>query len=210
MKLSSDSVVSNAMSIVIAKYPDQPGPEHRRAMRDFTAPLIKLFGLSRSAPDTSSRNNLTDWAVANFSVWREADYIAASPRRWGPHMWNLMLRCAKYYRPKRRSMFHAWLKSLRYVLPCSKCAWHYRRMLKSSSKRWKKVKRSSHLTDYIQWMRRQVQRRVQSEQKKIYYGSKSGPWGITTTTTRKRKKSISIRGIRNIQKSVLSAFGRRP
>lgn len=206
MKSAPDSVVKNAMSIVIAKYPDRPAPEHRKAMRDFTAPLTKLFGLARSSPDTSSRNNLTDWAVANFTVWREADYIAASPKRWGPHMWSLMLRCAKYYTPKRRSMFHAWLKSLRYVLPCSKCARHYRRMLYDSSKRWKKVKRSSHLTDYIQWMRRQVRRRVQSEQKKIYFGSKNGPWGTTTAT---RKKSTSIRGIKSIQKSVRSVFGRK-
>lgn len=161
-----DTVVRYAVSCVIAKYPDRPTAAQREAVADFMALPSELFGLARTTPNVQSRNTLTAWAQANFSVWSNADYAAASPARWGPHMWRLMFRCAERYTNKRRGMYWAWLKSLRYMLPCSKCAWHFKHMLFDSYRKWRRVKSSKHLTRYIKWMHAKVRKRVQRERKK--------------------------------------------
>jgi hypothetical protein len=160
-----DLVVRFAASVVLAKFPDRPEYEHMRSAKDFFSLLSKLFGLAKTKPDTRSRDHLTSWAMSNFLVWRDADYAAASPKRWGPYMWSLMLRCAQAYTPRRRTQFRAWLKSLRYLLPCLKCAGHYKRMLANSKSKWKRVRTSTQFVDYVEWMRAKVRRRVQTEQK---------------------------------------------
>jgi len=213
------SVVRYAASIIIAKYPDKPDEPQRRAVTDFMALLSKLFGLARSDPDTQSRDALTAWGQANFRVWLNADFAAASPVRWGPHMWRLMFKCAKRYTRKRRRMFWSWIQSLRYILPCSKCAWHFRRMLSTSYHKWQRVRKGAHLTRYFRWMKNTVRKRVRQERKKIYFGSKEkGEWQLTnlrntpTKLTRRTKltkltKLTSTRAaIRSIQKSVRSAL----
>ena len=183
MKNVPDAVVKDGASIVIAKYPDKPNQAQRKAVADFMALLSRLFGLSRNKPDTRSRTALTAWAQSNFQVWKEADYAAGSPARWGPHLWRLMFRCANRYTKERRRLFWAWIKSLRHILPCAKCAWHFRHMLSRSHKKWRRVKKSSHLTRYFKWMQGTVRRRVRNERKKIYSDSKKG-WQGTTTTHR--------------------------
>ena len=171
------SAVRKAASIVIAKYPDNPTDAQRRAVTDFMALLSKLFGLARTNPNNQSRDALTRWGQANFRVWVNADFAAASPMRWGPHMWRLMFKCAKRYTHTRRRIFWNWIQSLRYILPCSKCALHFRRMLSASHDKWQSVEKSSHLTRYFQWMRNTVRKRVLKERKKIYFGSKEkGEW----------------------------------
>jgi hypothetical protein len=185
MKPVPDAVVRYGASIVIAKYPDGPNQTQRQAATDFMALLAKLFGLARNKPDTRSRTTLTAWAQSNFRVWTQADYAAGSPSRWGPHLWRLMFRCANRYTTERRGLFWAWMRSLRYMLPCEKCAEHYRRMLDRSHKKWRRVKKSSQLTRYFKWMQRTVRRRVRNERKKIYFGSKHKKEWPGTTTTRK-------------------------
>jgi hypothetical protein len=163
--METDSLVSYAASVVLAAYPSHPQRYHRRSAKYFFKLLFKLFGLADGKPDTRSRDSLTMWGFNNFEVWRNADYAASSPKRWGPHMWRLMFACANLYTPEHRDLFRAWLKSLRYLLPCVKCAGHYRRMLSGSKDKWKLVSTNTELVEYIAWMHAKVKRRVQKERK---------------------------------------------
>jgi hypothetical protein len=163
--MEQDNVVEYAASVVLAAYPDDPEWKHRRSARDFFRLLSKLFGLASSKPDVRSRGRLTSWGMSSFDVWRDADYAASSPKKWGPHMWRLMFKCAELYTPEHRGLFRAWLKSLRYLLPCMKCAGHYKRMLTASKAKWKSVTTSEELVKYIEWMHAKVARRVRLERK---------------------------------------------
>ena len=179
--MATDSLVNYAASLVLAKYPTYPERYHRRSAHDFFKLLSKLFGLADTKPDTRSRDSLTHWAINNFHVWRNADYAASSPKKWGPYMWRLMFACANLYTPEHRQLFRAWLKSLRYLLPCLKCAQHYRRMLTSSKHRWKSVQTGADLVEYIEWMHNKVKRRVQKERKflsRTKYKNIFEPWSV--------------------------------
>jgi hypothetical protein len=135
-------------------------------MRSNLKLMDNLFGVGAD-PKTKSRDRLTDWAQSNFKLWKDADYTATSPSMWGPLFWRLMLRCASMYTRKRRNKYSAWLDSFIYLLPCKTCARHYRRMLQSSLSKWKGVRRSDDLVEYITWMQSTVRRRLQGEGKKI-------------------------------------------
>jgi hypothetical protein len=212
MKPRPDSVIRYAVSCVIAKYPDRPTTTQRDAVVDFMALPSKLFGLARSRPDTQSRTALTAWAQENFSVWAQADYAAASPARWGPYMWRLMFRCAAKYTHKRRGLYWAWLKSLQYMLPCSKCAWHFRRMLLNSYRKWRHVKSRKHMTRYVKWMHSKVRRRVHRERKKKYFGSKDKTeWpGTQKRRNTNRTKRTDINMARSILSGVRDLSRHRP
>jgi hypothetical protein len=190
-----DLLVRQVMSVVIAKFPDNPSSSHRNAMVSFCALMKKLYGIGRK-PDTRSRDRLTSWAQSNFALWREADFAASAPPLWGPLFWRLMLRCARLYKRKRRWKFSAWLESLMYLLPCKKCAKHYRRMLQSSTGKWKRVKTAADCVGYISWMQRTVKLRVQKEGKiySLTTFKREEPWGATDAnaeknpTTRKKNR----------------------
>lgn len=173
-----DRLVRQVVSIIIAKYPDNPSPSHRRAMVSFCLLVKKLYGL-RPKPDTRSRDRLTSWGQSSFSLWREADFAASTPPLWGPIFWTFMMRTAHLYTPKHRSKFSAWLDSLMYLLPCKKCAKHYRLMLKTSIKKWRRAKTANDLVAYIAWMRNTVKRRVQKEEKLLspLTLKRHEPWG---------------------------------
>lgn len=197
-----DLLVRQVMSVVIAKFPDNPSSSHRNAMVSFCALMKKLYGIGRK-PDTRSRDRLTSWAQSNFALWREADFAASAPPLWGPLFWRLMLRCARLYKRKRRLKFSAWLESLMYLLPCKKCAKHYRHMLQSSIGKWQRVKTAADCVAYISWMQRTVKRRVQKEGK-IYSLTtlkKEEPWGATDVNAEKnpatRRKSRGARKCRS-------------
>ena len=174
-----DRLVRRVVSVIIAKYPDSPSSSHRRAMESFCQLAKKLYGL-RPKPDTRSRDSLTRWGQSSFSLWKEADFAASSPPLWGPIFWSFMLRTARLYTRKRRRKFSAWLDSLMYLLPCKKCAKHYRLMLKSSIKKWQRAKKADDLVAYIAWMQRTVKRRVQKEEKLLspLTLKRPEPWGV--------------------------------
>lgn len=192
-----DLLVRQTTSIVISKFPSTPSTRERRAMHAYLTLMHKLFKVGPE-PNTKSRNHLTDWAQRNFSLWKDADYAATSPSKWGPLFWSLMLRCARLYTRKRRNKYSDWLDSLIYLLPCKNCARHYRRMLESSLGRWKRVRNSDDLVEYITWMQSTVRRRLQGEEKKL------SPTSFKTKSTWPAQRAISAMATRLRTRQVTS------
>jgi hypothetical protein len=192
-----DLLVRQTTSIVISKFPSTPSTRERRAMHAYLTLMHKLFKVGPE-PNTKSRDHLTDWAQRNFSLWKDADYAATSPSKWGPLFWSLMLRCARLYTRKRRNKYSDWLDSLIYLLPCKNCARHYRRMLESSLGRWKRVRNSDDLVEYITWMQSTVRRRLQGEEKKL------SPTSFKTKSTWPAQRAISAMATRLRTRQVTS------
>jgi hypothetical protein len=72
-----------------------------------------------------------------------------------------------------------------YLLPCKKCAKHYRLMLKSSIQQWQRTKTADDFVGYIAWMQRTVKRRVQKEEKilSLLTLKRHEPWGAKDANT---------------------------
>lgn len=150
-----------ALSIIVSSYTN-PNAAKREAMKEFLILFFKIYSIiypkkfKRSqVPKSvlSSRYELTRWLVKTqkLKLWYNAPDVNHSPRLWGPHLWFFLHESAKWFNPDTKILYQKFMYRLSYLLPCHRCAKHFKELYKEL-KMADTLKEISNKQDYMTFM----------------------------------------------------------